>query len=349
MKVLFCLLAIILVAPHSFAQTYRVPVGVDSAIYNVNYIHENYAFCVAGKDSCGYVFNGMTFVDGSILHEPFHMGTKLNGPAVFFYPFDARTYIDTFKITYHIAQPGTKCADCQTREFTYEYPFFTSIAYYDSTLKIRPQSNGYYFKTDTGAVKKYAPVYDSSALLIFNNFPDSVILEECSYAVDNTAKVTMAAFKDSVPVNKVAIQGKSYISIAFSLQSGAALLPNGTYFDGVVTLRMRHQNTDTTILYNLFSEFDNVASSVVSVLEKEQSMKINPNPSTGLIVISYSQKSPGMVHLDVLDELGKEIKSVYTGMLPEGKRDFSFKLPQGMYYVRMETAEGVVSKKIIVQ
>jgi hypothetical protein len=41
--------------------------------------------------------------------------------------------------------------------------------------------------------------------------------------------------------------------------------------------------------------------------------------------------------------------TIYDGMLPEGKRDFSFKLPQGMYYVRMETAEGVVTKKVAVE
>jgi hypothetical protein len=36
-------------------------------------------------------------------------------------------------------------------------------------------------------------------------------------------------------------------------------------------------------------------------------------------------------------------------MLSEGKHDFSCKLPPGMYYVRMETGEGIITKKIVVK
>ena len=76
---------------------------------------------------------------------------------------------------------------------------------------------------------------------------------------------------------------------------------------------------------------------------------IFPNPSTNQVKVNCFLSNPNLVHFHIFNELGKDVMTVYDGMLPEGKRDFSFKLPQGMYYVRMETAEGVVTKKVTVQ
>ena len=80
----------------------------------------------------------------------------------------------------------------------------------------------------------------------------------------------------------------------------------------------------------------------------EPLFSIFPNPTTDLILINLRLDIPNLLHLHIFNELGKDMMTVYDGMLPEGKRDFSFKLPQGMYYVRMETAEGVVTKKVVV-
>ena len=54
-------------------------------------------------------------------------------------------------------------------------------------------------------------------------------------------------------------------------------------------------------------------------------------------------------HLHVFNELGKDIMTVYDGIMSEGSHDFTFKLPPGKYYARMETIEGVVAKKLIVE
>ena len=75
---------------------------------------------------------------------------------------------------------------------------------------------------------------------------------------------------------------------------------------------------------------------------------VYPNPSSGTLLSTVSLSQPTDIHLHIFNELGKDIMTVYDGMLPEGNHDFSFKLPQGMYYVRMETAEGVVTKKVVV-
>ncbi|MFI5265028.1 MAG: T9SS type A sorting domain-containing protein, partial [Candidatus Kapaibacterium sp.] len=64
---------------------------------------------------------------------------------------------------------------------------------------------------------------------------------------------------------------------------------------------------------------------------------------------TYTLQNPSLLHLHIFDELGKDIMSLYDGIATEVKHDFSFKLPQGMYYVRMETAEGVMTKKVIVE
>ena len=76
---------------------------------------------------------------------------------------------------------------------------------------------------------------------------------------------------------------------------------------------------------------------------------IFPNPTKEIILARIHIDNSSFIHLHIFNELGKDIMTVYDGMLPEGKGDFSFKLPQGMYYVRMETAEGVVTKKVVVE
>jgi hypothetical protein len=91
-------------------------------------------------------------------------------------------------------------------------------------------------------------------------------------------------------------------------------------------------------------------NSIPSLIDNDSSsLKIYPNPSTGSTRAFCMLKTTSVFHLHIFTELGKDIMTVYDGILETGQHDFSFKLPQGMYYVRMETAEGVVTKRVVVE
>jgi hypothetical protein len=103
----------------------------------------------------------------------------------------------------------------------------------------------------------------------------------------------------------------------------------------------------TDSLFITTEAFSETTSKVIDY--RETIFWIFPNPSAASIELSCTLQKSSRLFLHIFNELGKDILTVYDGILTEGPHDFSFKLSPGMYYARMETAEGVVTKKIIVE
>jgi hypothetical protein len=224
-----------------------------------------------------------------------------------------------------------------------------AISYYDSShFIINPIQTKFLFGIDT-SLKLYSTVTYDQALEIFNNLNDTVTIDSCLLAMASNSNIEMRTLKNSTAFTTIKIDSfsTSLYSLRFSLST--PLFNKDTQLVGSIKVHAHNSHFDTAFTYSITLDFPGLKSGVTQHTSDDQYINIFPNPSQGLLSVVCSLQKSSFLHLLIFDELGKDIMTVYDGMLPEGRRDFSFKLPQGVYYVRMETAEEVVTKKVVVE
>ena len=80
-----------------------------------------------------------------------------------------------------------------------------------------------------------------------------------------------------------------------------------------------------------------------------RSLNIYPNPFSASTTIEYELKQPGKVTLTIYDYLGKQLEVIIENQ-PYGLQKVSWnaeKLPDGIYYFRLQAGEQVVNGKIV--
>lgn len=80
------------------------------------------------------------------------------------------------------------------------------------------------------------------------------------------------------------------------------------------------------------------------------SITVHPNPTSSDATITLSMEGQARVTITVLDVLGREVKMVGSSILSEGEHQVRFSMQgmeEGTYYIRVQTATGVVTKKIV--
>jgi hypothetical protein len=110
---------------------------------------------------------------------------------------------------------------------------------------------------------------------------------------------------------------------------------------------------EDTLLYNgikpkcePFTSIKNINNAINTNL-----LEIYPNPNDGIITISYKIINPGLVHIDILDISGYEVKSVINENQRDGFYEVQFdsnNLPGILYIVRFSSAGFTETKKIVV-
>lgn len=81
-------------------------------------------------------------------------------------------------------------------------------------------------------------------------------------------------------------------------------------------------------------------------------LQIFPNPFYTRTTITVNTVNEGTTNIQLFDFTGKLVKQVYNGYLQKGTRQFSVEtgtLPKGTYICRMQTEQGIVQQKIILQ
>jgi hypothetical protein len=271
---------------------------------------------------------------------------------IYAYPIKAGNFIDTIKASYllrgdlncygHIVDNG----GCKPPNDTVTIEKFT--AYYDNKIKIH-YSPYLFFSYDTISGK-----YNEArvSIEVFNNKEDTAHFNDWRIIWDSSHSVTLSSLEqDSLPVNQISLSGFEHEN-TLQLIFKTSLTPSVEYryFNGLVQTHVLFSGIDSicTLPFQLY--FAQMRKSKVSNENYfGNKFMVFPNPSIGVITILYSLQRSSSLHLHIFNELGKDIMTVYDGILTEGPHDFSFKLSPGMYYARMETAEGVVTKKIIVE
>lgn len=105
------------------------------------------------------------------------------------------------------------------------------------------------------------------------------------------------------------------------------------------------------------SWIDSVRNPVTTVPEASvhsHSMNISPNPAEDMAQIRLQLHDDGEIRLALFNLSGQKVAGIYEGVLPRGQHNFQitpqqYRLPQGMYFIRMENNHHVATEKIIFQ
>ncbi len=348
MKVLVCVLMVLSMVRMSTSQVIRVPVGSDSILYTPQYIKIVYQSCSRGLDTCSYQFIEVYRTNHYPLFPQAPFGWNL------FSPFNVNPtvvgkYVDTFTFTWtHVYSPS--CSDCKLS--MNEVRNFDVESYFDSTVKLRVhKNNGLFFRPDSNGLN-YLPASPSPIIevQVFNNINDPLFCDKFSLDVGTESKLSVIASTDSIILQNTIVNPLSFKTLRFHFVTSASVFLDTMRFLGVLHTHIKNHSIDSMITIPISFVFNpKLKSNVIKTLQLPAVLYIHPNPAIGLLYVSYSSQYTGYLHLNVFNELGKDVMTVFDGMMNDLHRDFSFKLPPGMYYVRMETAEGVVTKKVIVE
>ncbi|MGQ9701763.1 MAG: T9SS type A sorting domain-containing protein, partial [bacterium] len=81
------------------------------------------------------------------------------------------------------------------------------------------------------------------------------------------------------------------------------------------------------------------------------SLHLAPNPSNGLVRLSYVTKQPGKVSISLYDATGRLINNLLNETKPAGNYTLNLnnqELPSGIYFIRVETPDGTSSKTMTI-
>lgn len=83
----------------------------------------------------------------------------------------------------------------------------------------------------------------------------------------------------------------------------------------------------------------------------QRSLSVFPNPSTTSATISYSLTKHQYVRLDLIDQLGRTVRALRDENEDAGEKCLPLSvsgLPAGIYYLRMQSEDGIMTSKIVV-
>lgn len=89
-------------------------------------------------------------------------------------------------------------------------------------------------------------------------------------------------------------------------------------------------------------------------LRHQNRLSVFPNPLSASGKIKFSVKTSGRVNISIFDLTGTEVMKLYDGMLPHGDHELAIerrqsKLNGGIYFIRMQNADGVLTHKLVIR
>ncbi len=85
-------------------------------------------------------------------------------------------------------------------------------------------------------------------------------------------------------------------------------------------------------------------------VQPDRKVNVFPNPAGSTQFIEFEVLNPGLVNVEIVDQLGNIVKSVYKGELPKGMNKLEVnvgELKGNMYYYRITDTKGITSKPFI--
>ncbi|MBU2555829.1 MAG: T9SS type A sorting domain-containing protein [Bacteroidetes bacterium] len=144
--------------------------------------------------------------------------------------------------------------------------------------------------------------------------------------------------------NGNAIEGDFYI------WDGVTWLQNQ---DGLVTMSFNLASDSYSYTgYNVEAHYYSISVGVINLGENAiQNFSIHPNPALQFTTLSFNNLIKCKVDISVYDSNGKEIESIYKGIIEKGNNEFRIntsKLPSGTYIIGLLNDNITISQKLII-
>ncbi|OPX18505.1 hypothetical protein BXT86_00925 [candidate division WOR-3 bacterium 4484_100] len=98
------------------------------------------------------------------------------------------------------------------------------------------------------------------------------------------------------------------------------------------------------------NEYESAGVDVLAKAKTSLSLQVYPNPFTDKLVISLtSQKPKSLFLLKIYDVSGHLVKSLSGSgtVIRSGNDDFNHHLPPGVYFVRFETPQTIITREVV--
>lgn len=141
------------------------------------------------------------------------------------------------------------------------------------------------------------------------------------------------------------------IQVSYSYFSGNGNLTSSTTSEGAI---LPYNALTGTLSFSICIDEEQLDDPVISKYRKAEKQKeiivdnIYPNPTNNNITIELSTDEELEISVDVLDHIGKRIKSITIKDGGKIKEDISLSsLPKGVYYLSISSRDDVIIKKIM--
>jgi len=119
-----------------------------------------------------------------------------------------------------------------------------------------------------------------------------------------------------------------------------------------VSLTVSNPAGNDTATKNNYITVGNSVGIVNQVLVNAINLHNQPNPFTQKTTIKFNMPNTSMAKLEILDVSGKNLQTVFDKTIPMGKQTIEFNaagLAAGIYFMRLNTNDFMVTKKIIIR
>jgi hypothetical protein len=373
----YCSILFLALARPGLSQTFTAPIGSDMIVYRfdasiypsvgicdptIHCHYLRYAELKASLQVPFYASFDSVFIHGAGIGdtlEPIEIHVTPNSPLALDTPI--------FGI---IPDQNNNFRCDQCIQFHYEV-HFTVKGYYDSKIKIIPICelvdapllvNNYHkmpFDTifmgyDSVKYNVYPSIRNNylqnyGGVMIFNNKSDSVTLSDWKISYDSSNSLSLNVTQDSIAVQKIDLAPFSYLyNVSFGFRSTHPPLISDTTFPAAVQCTAHFAGKDSICIIPVNFYFYKGPKSGVEIINNDDKFSVYPNPAFGAVQISCKGYSQSNIHLQINDELGREIMKIFDGKLKKDET-FSVNLRQGIYFVQMRTSDGIMMKKIVVE
>jgi hypothetical protein len=99
-----------------------------------------------------------------------------------------------------------------------------------------------------------------------------------------------------------------------------------------------------------YAYYTSVQPSAVSILHSTvNDVETYPNPVKGELNIQFSLNESANIRISIVDMIGKELAVISNKIFDNGTHNLAYhtsSLPTGMYLLRIQSADGVITRKI---
>jgi len=126
--------------------------------------------------------------------------------------------------------------------------------------------------------------------------------------------------------------------------------PTHTYTtDGAYTVKLTASDSTET---NTKIKYGYIKVGTLAIDEKQHliDLLVHPNPSSGVVEMSYFLPVDSRVEISILNHLGRNVRTLYKNTQTSGNQTLKLDpgdLPAGIYFIRISTSNNVGIKKIV--